>query len=286
MRTIKGPLDEHRQNPALRAEIQFFDAMAEADIPGSIIYNVNVGHQVDAFDWTFKGGRHAYEVKGGLHWIEDGRWYCQGRDGVVTEMPYTPVEQAMEVALAVSDALEKRLNGHKPWINPVLALVDMPEPVPAIVECANDHRVQMMWGPRNVAEQHRRLAEANPAYRPPSDLDMEAEAAAFERRLPPAGWAPSARGRRGAAAHGKRNANAPATGPAAEDPAPTGPAASPASVTIHIHIHNHGTVVIPLPGQPLPPGTPDDALIVIPPAEPGTDPLEPADDDDPGPAFR
>ena len=105
MHIIRGPLDEHRQNPALRAEIQFFDAMAAADIPGSIIYNVNAGRQVDALTWTFKGGRSVYEIKGGLHWIVDGRWYCQGGDGEVTEMQYTPVEQAMEVALAVSDAL-------------------------------------------------------------------------------------------------------------------------------------------------------------------------------------
>ena len=286
MHIIRGPLDEHRQNPAARAEIQFFDAMAAADIPGSIIYNLNVGHQVDLFDWTYRGGRHAYEVKGGQHWIEDGRWYCQGRDGTVTEMLYTPVEQAMRAALAASDALEKRLNGHKPWINAVLALVDMPEPDPAIAECAKDHHVQLICGLNDLEEQYRKLAEDNPTYNPPADLDVEAEAAAFDRRNPPEGWAPPGNGRRRSAGNGRRSALAAAPGPAAADRAPTGPAAAPASVSIHIHIHNEGTVIIQSPEQALPPGTPDDALIVIPPPEPGSDPLEPAADDDPGAAFH
>ncbi len=37
MNIIRGPLGEHRPNPALRAEILFIDAMPAADIPGSII---------------------------------------------------------------------------------------------------------------------------------------------------------------------------------------------------------------------------------------------------------
>ncbi len=44
-------------------------------------------------------------------------------------------------------------------------------------------------------------------------------------------------------------------------------------------------MIIQSPEQALPPVKPDDALIIIPPAEPGTDPSESADDDDPGATF-
>ena len=277
MKIIRAPYEEHRQDPALWAEVRFFDAMAAADMPGSIIHNLNIGRQVDAFSWTYRGGRTSYEVKGGQHWIDDGRWYCRGRDGNVVEMPYTPVEQAMQAALAASDALEKRLGGHKPWINAVLVLADMPEEVPAIAERARDHRVQVIWGLNHLDEQHRRLASINPEYHPPTDLDVEAEAAAFDRRNPPEGWEPAGHARRRTTGNGRNNASTPvdqATALAAvlTDPSTPQPGFS-------LIIHNHGTVVMQWPGQPPAPGTPDDALTVIAPAAPVSDPSEPGVND-------
>ena len=273
MEVIRGPLDEHRQNPALQAEIAFFDALTAADIPGSIIYNLNIGRQVDGFAWTLGGRRIAYEAKGGLHWIEDGRWYCQDRGGNVKHEPYTPVEQALRVALAASDALEERLNGHKPWINPVLVLVDVSEPNPAIAQCARDHHVQMIWGLANLADQHAQLARERPEYYPPSELDITAEAAAFDRRHPPEEWVPPAHAQRGAVAQDKR-------APAAQVAVPADPANPPHGCSIVIH--NQGTVIIQ--------SSPDDALVIRPPVEPDPDrPSEPATsrvaDDDMGPTI-
>ena len=77
-------------------------------------------------------------------------------------MPYTAVEQAMRAALAASYALEKRLDGHNPWINAMPFLADMPQEVAAIAERIKDHRVQVIWGLNHLAGQHRRLAQANP----------------------------------------------------------------------------------------------------------------------------
>ena len=96
----------------------------------------------------------------------------------------------------------------------MLVLADMPQEVPAIAECARDHRVQVIWGLNDLKEQHRKLAEDNPTYNPPTDLDVEAEAAAFDRRNPPEGWAPQGHGRRRSAGNGRRNALAAAPGPA------------------------------------------------------------------------
>lgn len=234
MEALKPPNEQQRDDPGLRADIALYDALIASDLPGKVHFDLNVRQQVDVFAWIPGKGRFAFEAKGSMHWMEDGQWrYLDSRHNVSEARP-TPADQARNGALAASDALEDRLNGHKPWIHAVLVLTNVPEPDDDISRLAEDRRVHVIWGVEDLERQLMDIINMARDYHPPTELDIEAEAAAFDYRSPPSNWQPRAPVGRVAetAAAGPPQANA------AE------PVAAPG---IPITITNYGTIIIQHP---------------------------------------
>ena len=128
MEPIREPDQQQREDPSLRADIALYDALVDSNLPGKVYFDLNVRHQVDVFAWIPGQGRFAFEAKGSLHWIEDGQWRYLDSKHNTSELRSTPADQARSGALAASDALEDRLDGHKPWIHAVLVLTNVNDP--------------------------------------------------------------------------------------------------------------------------------------------------------------
>lgn len=114
---VKEPTQDQRDDPNLRAEIAFYDALTRLDLDGSVYYEVRVGKQVDAFAWFKDQWRGAFEVKGGQHLVKDRSWYLRETNGNFTKLDTSPPDQALAAAMAVRDTIKERLHGHQPWIN-------------------------------------------------------------------------------------------------------------------------------------------------------------------------
>ena len=117
MEPVKEPTQDQRDDPNLRAEIAFYDALTRLDLDGSVYYEVRVGKQVDAFAWFKDQWRGAFEVKGGQHLVKDRSWYLRETNGNFTKLDTSPPDQALAAAMAVRDTIKERLHGHQPWIN-------------------------------------------------------------------------------------------------------------------------------------------------------------------------
>ena len=190
MEPIKQPDEQQREDPGLRADIALYDALIASNLPGKVYFDLHVRQQVDIFAWIPGQGRFAFEAKGSLHWIEDGRWQYLDSRNKASEARPTPADQARSGALAASDALEDRLNGHKPWIHAVLVLTNVAEPDPNISRLAWDRHVHVIWGLEDIDAQLTDIINRARDYHPPTELDIEAEAAGFEYRNPPPNWEP------------------------------------------------------------------------------------------------
>lgn len=187
---IKEPDEQQRQDPNLRADLALYDALIASELPGKVYFDLNMGQQVDIFAWMPGQGRYALEAKGSLHWLDNGQWRYLDRNHIESEARPAPPNQARTGALAASDALKDRLNGHKPWIHAVLVLTDVNEPDADIHKFAEDHHVHVIWGLRDIEGQLKEITSRAPDYHPPTELDLEAEAAAFDYRDPPPNWQP------------------------------------------------------------------------------------------------
>ena len=188
MESMKEPDESQRTDKALRAEIKFYDALLAADLAGWVYYDVRVGKQVDSYFWILNLWRGAAEVKGGQHMVKDGIWYRRESDGDITRLKNSPPDQAIAGAMAVRDAVRKRLEGHEFWINVILALPDMAVEDAEIVAFAGDRKVKVIWGTDNIEEQLLRIIADQPDRDPPDELDILAESAALDRRAPPPEW--------------------------------------------------------------------------------------------------
>ena len=259
MEPIKQPDDEQRQDPNLRADLALYDALIAADLTGKVYFDLNVGQQVDVFAWIPGQGRFALEAKGGLHWIDEGQWLYFDHNRKVNEALPTPPDQARRGTLAASDALEERRDGHKPWINAVLALTDMYEPDADILRQANDRKVHLIWGLNDVGTQLKVVAERVRDYHPPTELDIKAEASAFDHREPPPGWQP-----RVPPGRNVETVSAPRSVPPPQEPMTAGFG--------QMLIYNYGTLIIQQPrgdGEfPAPPDTGSDPAAPEPAADP------------------
>ncbi len=233
METIKQPNEQQREDPSLRADIALYDALIASNLPGKVYFDLNVRQQVDIFAWLPGQGRFAFEAKGSLHWIEDGSWRYLDSKRNVSEARPTPADQARSGALAASDALEGRLNGHKPWIHAVLVLTNVTEPDVDIARLAWDRHVHVIWGLEDIDAQLTSIINKARDYHPPTELDIAAEAAGFEYRNPPAGWQPRVPPGRVA-----ETTTAGPPQPKAADPVAAAP--------ISIPINNYGTIIIQL----------------------------------------
>ena len=235
MEALKEPNEQQRDDHSLRADIALYDALIASNLPGKVHFDLNVRHQVDVFAWIPGKGRFAFEAKGSLHWIEDGRWRYLDSKNRVSEARPTPADQARNGALAASDAFEDRLNGHKPWIHAVLVLTNVNDPDDDIARLAEDRRVHVIWGVEDLERQLMDIINIARDYHPPTELDIEAEAAAFDYRSPPPNWQPRATA--------GRVAETAAAGP------PQAKAAEPvAAPGVTISIMNYGTIIF----QPTP----------------------------------
>lgn len=244
MEPVKEPTEEQRNDPSLRAEIAFYDALTAVNLDGSVYYDVRVGRQVDAFAWVRDRWRGAAEVKGGQHMVKDGNWYRRETNGNFTKLDTSPPDQAFAAALAVRDTLKRRLNGHKTWINVILALPNMPSEDPAIKEYAKDRNVNVIWGLENLQAQLLGIISAQTDWYPPDELDILAESAALDRKAPPEQWLNRKAAQDDAAASSQSHrlpaqSGGPASGPGV-DPG-VNAAVSP---TYSFEIHNHGTLNI------------------------------------------
>ena len=188
MEPVKQPEQHHRNDRDRGAEIKFYEALIDTNLNGQVYYDVHVGKQVDLFAWVMNRGRCAIEVKGGRHWISDGKWHCKERDGNERELENSPPEGAMSRALAIRDAMRKRLDGHEPWITVLLALPDMAKEDAEIAKFASDHRVHVLWGLNDLEEQLRAVVSKYGDYEPFDELDVRAELAALNRELAPSEW--------------------------------------------------------------------------------------------------
>ena len=235
MESIKSPDEQQREDPDLRADLALYDALIASGLAGKVYFDLHVGHQVDVFAWIQGQGRLAFEAKGSLHWLEEGLWRYLNRERTVSEAHPTPADQARKGALAASDALENRLDGHKPWIHAVLVLTDMSDPDVDISQFAKDRHVHVIWGLNDIATQLQEITRKAKDYHPPTELDIQAEAAAFDYRTPPPNWQP----------------RVPA-GRSVETPAGTRTTsvAEPASISSNSTvIYNYGTVIIQQPSK-------------------------------------
>ncbi len=234
MEPIREPDQQQREDPSLRADIALYDALIASDLPGKVYFDLHVRHQVDVFAWIPGKGRFAFEAKGSLHWMEDGQWRYLDSKHNTSELRSTPADQARSGALAASDALEDRLDGHKPWIHAVLVLTNVPDPDDDISRHAEDRHVHVIWGVGELKRQLQGIINMARDYHPPTELDIEAEAAAFDYRNPPSNWqsrAPAGRVSRTTAG----------------GPPSTKDAESVAAAPCSIVIHNHGTIIIQQP---------------------------------------
>ena len=188
MEPVKVPAQHQRDDPNLRAEIAFYDALTGVGLDGSVYYDVRVGKQVDAFAWFRDRWRGAFEVKGGQHMVKDGTWYLRDANSNFTKLDTSPPDQALAAAMAVRDAIKERLHGHQPWINVVLVLPDMPAEHYDISQYAKDHRVGVIWGLENLETQLLAIISAQPDRNPPDESDIQAESAALNRSAPPQHW--------------------------------------------------------------------------------------------------
>lgn len=234
MEPIREPDQQQREDPSLRADIALYDALVDSNLPGKVYFDLNVRHQVDVFAWIPGKGRFAFEAKGSLHWMEDGQWRYLDSKHNTSELRSTPADQARSGALAASDALEDRLDGHKPWIHAVLVLTNVNDPDDDISRHAEDRHVHVIWGVGDLGRQLMGIINMARDYHPPTELDIEAEAAAFDYRNPPSNWQPRVPAGRGAETTAVR-------------PPPTKAAEPVAAAPCSIVIHNHGTIIIQQP---------------------------------------
>ncbi len=240
MEPVKQPTQEQRDDPNLRAEIAFYDALTRVKLDGSVYYDVRVGRQVDAFAWFKDRWRGAFEVKGSQHMVKDDNWYLRDTNGNFSKLDTSPPDQALAAAMAVRDIIKDRLGEHKVWINVVLVLPDMPTEDEAISQYAKDHRVGVIWGLENLQAQLLGIISAQPDKDPPDELDILAESAALARKAPPEQWLNrKAMQKEAAASSQSHRLPAQSRGPASN------PGVNAAvSPTYSFEIHNHGTLNI------------------------------------------
>lgn len=238
MEPVKEPTQEQRNNPSLRAEIAFYDALTGVSLDGSVYYDVRVGKQVDAFAWFEDQWRGAIEVKGGQHMVRDGFWYCRETDGKYTKLETSPPDQAVAAAMAVRDTIKRRLHGHQPWINAVLVLPDMATKDSDISQYAKDHRVGVIWGLANLQTQLLGIIAAQHDWNPPDELDIQAESSALNRSTPPQQWLARKAAQDDAAAP-SQSQGLPVQ---FNGPAPNRGVHAGGSPIYSFEIHNHGTL--------------------------------------------
>ena len=244
MESTKPPDKQQREDPDLRADLALYNALVASDLPGKVYFDLNVGQQVDLFAWIPEQGRYAFEAKGSLHWLEDGQWRYLDRNRNESEARPTPADQARRGALAASDALEERLDGHKPWIHAVLVLTNVTEPDADIDQFARDRRVHVIWGLNDIETQLKDITKKARDYHPPTELDVEAEAGAFDYRDPPPGWQPKVPAGRNVKAR--------------SDPRPTSSPEPVAAAANSPVIYNYGTIIFQQPlADGKPPAQPD-----------------------------
>lgn len=239
MEPVKQPEQHHREDRDRGAEIKFYQALIDTDLDGQVYYDVHVGKQVDVFAWVMNRGRCAIEVKGGRHWIRDGKWYCMERDGNERALGNSPPEDAMSRALAIRDVMRKRLDGHEPWITVLLALPDTAKEDAEIAKFASDHRVHVLWGLNDLAEQLRAIVSKYGEYEPFDELDVRAELAALNREPAPPEWLARKETRQAAEDHGPTSRQLDQQMPATALETDESSAARYSFV-----IHNEGTVII------------------------------------------
>ena len=240
MESVKEPTQDQRNDPNLRAEIAFYDALTGVNLDGSVYYDVRVGRQVDAFAWFIGKWRGAFEVKGGQHMAKDDSWYLRETNGNFIKLDTSPPDQALAAAMAVRDTIKERLHGHQPCINVVLVLPDMPAEDYDISQYAKDHRVGVIWGLENLETQLLGMISAQPDWTPPDELDIQAESAALNRSTPPQQWLARKAGQDDAAAPSQSQRLPVQSGGLAPSPGVNG-AVSP---TYSFEIHNHGSLNI------------------------------------------
>ena len=240
MESMKEPDESQRADKALRAEIKFYDALIAAGQAGWVYYDVRVGRQIDSYFWILNQWRGAVEVKGDQHMVKDGIWYRRESDGEMTRLKNSPPDQAIAGAMAVRDAVRRRLEGHEFWINVILALPDMAVEDAEIEEFAGDRKVKVIWGTDNIEEQLLRIIADQPDRDPPDELDVLAELAALDRRAPPPEW----QSRK--ASRGSSDDFTPSTKPSQFSGNPVSSAGkdAPVSAMYSFVINNRGTVNI------------------------------------------
>ena len=247
MEPVKEPTQEQRNNPSLRAEIAFYDALTGVSLDGNVYYDLRVGKQVDVFAWFKDQWRGAFEVKGGQHVVRDGFWHLRETDGNYTNLETSPPDQAVAAAMAVRDTIKRRLHGHQPWINAILVLPDMPAADAAISRYAKDRKVAVIWGLANLQTQLQGIIAAQHDRNPPDELDIQAESAALNGSTPPQKW--SAR----KAAHDDAAAPSQSQGLPVQSsgPTPNRGVHAGGSPMYSFEIHNHGTLNLYLCDCPL-----------------------------------
>ena len=249
MEPVKEPSQDQRNDPNLRAEIAFYDALINVDLEGAAYYDVRVGKQVDAFAWFTDLWRCAIEVKGGQHMVKDGAWYSRETDGNFIKLETSPPEQALAGALAVRDTIKGRLEGQNVWINVILVLPDMPAEDEDIREYANDRKVKVIWGLDRLEEQLLRIIDEQPDRNPPDQLDILAELAALNRSAPPQQWLTRRAARNGPLVPKEF----PGLPMRSSEPASGARVGAPAPPTYSFEIHNNGTLNIYLADSELSP---------------------------------